>query len=195
MSTAEVLQPIIRTIPDEFDNRDRYEIIDGVRVEMPPRSAQASVLSNRLAQEITSFARPRDLGEGYAEVLFRLPLPVDRNRRPDVAFVPYARWARHRRVPDANAWDVLPDLCAEVVSPTDLAEELWDKVTEYFGAGVRLVWVVYPRQQQILAFDGPAQARVLGRADVLDGGAVLPGFRLALSELFPAAEPPPAPPG
>jgi Uma2 family endonuclease len=150
------------------------------------------VLSNRLAQKLTNFAESNNLGEAYTEILFKLPLPVDRKRRPDVAFVPYARWARNRPVPNTNAWDVLPDLCAEVVSPNDFAEEQWDKVTEYLQAGVRLVWVVYPRQQTVHVFDGSKQAGVLGRDDVLDGGAVLPGFRLALTELFPAPEPPAA---
>jgi Uma2 family endonuclease len=106
-----------------------------------------------------------------------------------VAFVPYARWPRTRPVPDTNAWDVLPDLCVEVVSPTDAAEELRDKITEYFQSGVRLVWVVYPRHQVVDVYDGPTRVRILTRADALDGGPVLPGFQLPLAELFPAEEP------
>jgi Uma2 family endonuclease len=195
VSTAEVLQPILRTVPDEFDNRDRYEIIDGVRVEMPPMSADSTGIAADLEYALTASGLANNSGKAYSDMLIRLPLPVDRQRRPDVIFVPFSRWAKGTPLPRTNAWDVLPELCAEVVSPTDLAEELWDKVTEYFRAGVRLVWVVYPRQQHLLVFDSPTQARVLGRADVLDGGAVLPGFRLALAELFPAAEPPPVPPG
>ncbi len=59
------------------------------------------------------------------------------------------------------------------------------KVQEYFQAGVRLVWVVYPTQALVHvyeSFTGPI--RVLTRQDDLDGGAVLPGFRLPLKEIF-----------
>ena len=45
--------------------------------------------------------------------------PVQRQRRPDVAFVSYNRWPRQRRVPRTEAWEVVPNLVVEVVSPTD----------------------------------------------------------------------------
>ncbi len=176
----------------DLDNKDLYEIIDGVKVEMPPMSANSSVLAARLAHRINLFAMPRELGEAYPEILFKLPLDKDRNRRPDVAFIPYARWPKDRPIPDDNAWDVLPDLCVEVVSPTDQAEEAREKVEEYFEAGVRLVWVVYPRLRLVDVFESPGVVRVLRRADELDGGPVLPGFRLKLADFF--LEPPPAAP-
>ena len=114
-----------------------------------------------------------------------MPLPIDRNRRPDVAFVVYERWAKGRPLPEsANAWDVLPNLVVEVISPTDLSEDVQEKVAEYFRAGVTLVWVVYPRSHQWHVYESPSSIRVLARTDELDGGNVLPGFRLPLTELF-----------
>lgn len=191
MNAAEVLPPMPKLVRDEFD-RDNYEIVDGVRVELPPMSADSSVLAFRLARVMSNHGIERDVGEAYTEILFKLPLPKDRNRRPDVAFVPYSRWAKNRPLPATNAWEVLPDLCVEVVSPNDLADEIETKLNEYFQAGVRLVWVVYPRHERVYVYDSPAQVRRLTRADALDGGVVLPDFRLPLSELF--LQPPPQPP-
>ena len=83
-----------------------------------------------------------------------------------------------------------PRLAIEVVSPTNLAEDLLAKVDEYFQAGVRQVWVVYPAAARVHVHESPTQIRVLGRGDELDGGPLLPGFRLPLAELFEAeAEP------
>jgi Uma2 family endonuclease len=113
-----------------------------------------------------------------------LPLAKDRNRKPDVAFVAYSRWPKSKPIPSTNAWDVLPDLCVEVISPNDLADEIETKISEYFEAGVRLVWVVYPRQERFYVYDSASQVRRLTRADTLDGGSVLPGFQLPLAELF-----------
>ena len=78
------------------------------------------------------------------------------------------------------------DLCVEVVSPSDRADYIQDKIDEYFRAGVRLVWVFYPRHRLVYVYDSPTAVRGLGRSDALDGGVALPGFRLPLAELFPA---------
>lgn len=118
----------------------------------------------------------------------------DRNRRPDVAFVPYSRWSRNRPIPDTNAWPVLPDLCVEVVSPTDRAEEVREKVAEYFEAGVRLVWVIDPRAQLIDVYESASQVRTLHRSDRLDGGVVVTGFQVPLADLFPPPTDPSAAP-
>src|SRR5262245_49498409 len=101
MSAAEVLVPIPKLVRDE-DDRDNYEIIDGVRVELPPMSADSSVLASRLARVLSNHGIDKNLGEAHPEILFKLPLPKDRNRRPDVAFVPYGRWARNRPIPATN---------------------------------------------------------------------------------------------
>jgi Uma2 family endonuclease len=191
MSTAEVLTPLPTLVRDEFDNRDNYEIVDGVLVELPPMSVDSQVLASRLARHLGNYGAAQNIGEACTEVLFKLPLKKDRNRKPDVAFVSYAKWPKDHPLPDTNAWDVLPDLCAEVVSPNDTGDEIETKVDEYLRAGVPLVWVVYPRQERVYVYESASQVRRLTRADTLVGGPVLPGFTLPLAELFP---PPPSPP-
>ncbi|VTR93976.1 Uncharacterized protein OS=Candidatus Entotheonella sp. TSY1 GN=ETSY1_22630 PE=4 SV=1: Uma2 [Gemmata massiliana] len=192
MSTAEVLTPLPKLVRDAFEDRDHYEIVDGANVELSPMSVDSQVLASRLLRHVSNFGVAHDLGEAYAEVLFKLPLKKDRNRRPDVAFVSYARWPKYQLMPDTNAWDVLPDLCVEVVSPNDTGDEIETKVDEYLQAGATLVWVVYPRQERFYVYESASRVRRLTRADTLDGGPVLPGFALALSELFLQPPPPPA---
>ncbi|MBY0457780.1 MAG: Uma2 family endonuclease [Gemmataceae bacterium] len=191
MGAAELLTPLPKLIRDDSEDRDHYEIVDGQRVELPPMSVDSQVLASRLARHLSNHGVAHDLGEACVEVLFKLPLEKERNRKPDVAFVPYSRWSKGTPFPTTNAWDVLPDLCVEVVSPNDLADEIETKIEEYFQAGVRLVWVVYPRHERFYVYESASQIRRLTRADLLDGGPVLPGFALPLSELFLQ---PPAPP-
>jgi len=114
---------------------DLYEIVDGQRTQGPTMSAYAAKVASRLIRKMGAFADDQELGEVVGEVLFRLPLTEDsgRNRKPDVAFVSSQRWPRDRpRRISENAWDVVPDLAVEVVSPHDLAENLLDRVFEYF---------------------------------------------------------------
>ena len=150
-------------------------------------AAFAGWIASELSRHLGNFVAA-SLGRAVVEVLFHLPAPINRDRRPDVAFVSYQRWAKSRQIPTAgNAWDVVPDLMTEVVSPTDKADEIEQKIAEYFRAGVQLVWVVYPMQSKIHVYQSPTQISVLSKADVLEGGTVVPGFRLALAELFPEA--------
>lgn len=183
LATAEQL---LRAPFSQVDGNDAlYEIVHGQRVELPPMSAYASRIASRLGGKLNEFAEAHALGEAVVETLFRLSLPDDYNRRPDVALVSYQRWPKDRPLPeDDNAWDVVPDLAVEVVSPTDRAEDLLEKVDEYFRAGVRLVWVLYPRRRLVHVYESLTQIRGLTRTDELDGGTVLPGFRLPLATLF-----------
>ncbi len=191
MSSTAILDPVLATPAPVADDEALYEIIDGQRVELPPMSAYAVRVSFRIASVIGRFAEANGLGEAAHEEIFRLPLERDRNRRPDAAFVSYERWPKGRPMPlVGNAWEVAPDLAVEVLSPTDLVEELMEKVAEYFQAGVRLVWVVSPRLRMIQVYESLTQIRILTAADELDGGAVLPGFRTPVAALFPEAAPP-----
>jgi Uma2 family endonuclease len=92
-------------------------------------------------------------------------------------------------VPDVAAWPVVPNLTVDVVSPTNTAEDVLAKVRDYFRTGVQLVWVVYPEDESVYVYTSRTSVRILDRTGELDGGDVLPGFRLALAELF---EQPPA---
>jgi Uma2 family endonuclease len=163
-----------------------FEIIDGQRVELPPKSILASRVASRLMGQLGHFLIGNPLGEALMETLVRLALPVDRNRRPDVAFVSAQRIAQAPPQPGSdNAWDIVPELMVEVVSPHDLAEEIMERLDEYWAAGVQLVWVVYPTQRLVYVYESPRQLRILGPADELEGGSVLPGFRVAIASLFP----------
>ena len=166
-----------------------YEFVDGRWIEKPPMSYLAGLVATELAGDLSTHIRQQTPRPGLlaVEVLFRIPLTNDssRKRRPDVAFVSSGRWPIDRpRSPDEDAWDVVPDLAVEVVSPSDITKNLLGKVKEYFQAGVRLVWVVYPVQRCIHVYEAWTRIRVVTESDILDGGEVLPGFRQTLDRLF-----------
>lgn len=167
---------------------DRYEVIDGQIVEMPPMSVLSNAVSNRLHVEIGYYARQKKLGEAFMESLIHLPEPVDRNRRPDLCFVSYERWPATRPYSSGNAREVVPDLAIEVVSPSDLAEDNHEKIVEYFKCGVRQVWVVYPELRLVYIFDSLTQVRGLTADDIIEGSPCLPGLQLRISDVIPAME-------
>jgi Uma2 family endonuclease len=161
-----------------------YEVVNGQRMELPPTGAFQTDLANILGGYLWSYARGQRLGRVEVEMLFLLDPTTDLQRRPDVAFVSYDRWPRSQPVPGTNAWAVVPNLAVEVVSPTNTFAEVTTKVDEYFRAGVELVWVVVPNLRQVYVYTSLTAIQVVERAGHLDGGTVLPGFHLPLTDLF-----------
>src|SRR5262245_4413811 len=124
MSTITVQPPAQAPATVPVGDDELYEIIDGQRVRTPPMATLSGWIAFDLARHLCNFALA-NLGRAVSEILFHLPEPVNRDRRPDVAYVSYERWAKNRSLPAAgNAWDVVPNIAGESVSPTDSAEEL-----------------------------------------------------------------------
>jgi Uma2 family endonuclease len=166
-----------------------YEVIDGVRVERESMGGFEMVLASWLCHLITSFAAGKKLGLAVNEVLFVLNASHNLQRRPDMAFVSYARWSTSvvAREPARN---VVPDLAIEILSPTNLAEEIDCRITDYFQSKVRLLWVFYPDSGRVYVYQLPTHVSLLERTDTLDGGEVLPGFRLPVAQLYEAVSKP-----
>src|SRR5262249_52376650 len=134
-----------------IDAEALYEVVDGRRVELPPMGAYSNWIATQLTLQLGTFIRDGDLGLIVAETLFLLDARRDLKRRPDIAFVSYERWPKGRPVPEVEAWDVIPNLVVEVLSPTDRHREVIAKVHEYFQYGVERVWNVLPDRQQVYA--------------------------------------------
>lgn len=161
-----------------------YEIVNGLKVELPPMSIYANRVAGKLHTRLDVHAETHGLGIAVVEALFILDPVKDLRRRPDVAFVSAARWPVDRPLPETGDWQIVPDLAVEVVSPNDVLQDVLAKMREYFRLGVRQVWIVLPADQEIYVYDSPTTPRVLTAADEFDGGTLLPGLRLAVGSLF-----------
>lgn len=186
MSAAVSLAPTVvpSAVTPPFGDDVLYEVVNGQFVELEKMSALSGQVASKLLRKMGDFAEDRHLGQVVGDVLF--PIPNRRHqRRPDVAFISYTRWAAERPVPPTDPWPVVPDLAVEVVSPTDILDKLLKKVEAYLRAGVREVWVISPIRRMVFVFPAQGNARILTVADHLDGGDILPGFRLPLEPLLP----------
>lgn len=147
-------------------------------------SSRETYLASILVALLGLHARSSDQGRVVGEMLFKLDPSRNQKRRPDVAFVSFDRWPKTRRVPASHGWEVVPELAIEVVSPTDAAVDVLEKIEEYFQTGVRRVWVVYPASRCVYDYASVTTIRVLRVGDRLEGSELLPGFALTLADLF-----------
>jgi Uma2 family endonuclease len=107
---------------------------------------------------------------------------------PDSVVMPDASFIRRERVPPEADWDafarVVPDGVVEVQSPPNTRRRINEKLAIYLAAGVRLVWIADPRRKTIEAHTPGGRQRVYRVGEDLDGGDVLPGFRVPVAAFF-----------
>lgn len=165
------------------DHGGRTELVKGELIEMSPAGAEHGKLAMRLGRFVGNFVADHDLGEVYAaETGFTIAQNPDTVRAPDVTFVAKERIPMEGE--PRGFWVIAPDLVAEIISPSDRASDVQDKVTDYLTAGVRLVWLVDPQARTVTVYQSLHRIQILLAEETLTGEDVLPGFELPLSQLF-----------
>lgn len=157
---------------------DRTEWIDGRLVEKDGMTFRHSSTQARIAYYWRSHVINSALG---GEVLTEASCRSDRQgRRPDIAYITSELLEQY------GEFNVLPvsfPLIAEVASPTDLAEDFFAKATEYLNSGCQEVWLLLP-ENRWLTIITPSQKLWFGSEDIASTQVVLPGFGVAVDELF-----------
>lgn len=185
------LRPSLGTAREEdvvsiHDHEGRlFELVEGVLVEKAMgfyESRLAVVLIHLLEKFLES--HPLGIVVGADGMMRIAPGLV---RIPDVSFVSWDRLPG-RRVPREPIPDLAPDLAVEVLSEGNTEKEMRRKVGEYFAAGVRLVWLLRPDTREADVYVAPDRMQRLGASQTLDGGDVLPGFALPVSDWFARAD-------
>jgi Uma2 family endonuclease len=165
------------------DDGHRYELIKGELLRIAPAGSEHGVTIMNIGIPLGHFVKTHDLGIVFgAETGFKIYSDPDTVRAPDVAFI-------HRdRIPESGVpkgyWPGVPDLAVEVISPGDTYTEVEDKVEEWLDAGTRMVIVANPRNRTLKVHRSRTEVILLMENDELDGGDVVPGFRVKVSELF-----------
>jgi Uma2 family endonuclease len=186
------LHPYPATEDDVAEIHDRekrlYELVDGILVEKD-MGYREGYLAVAIATLLRNFVAPRKLGAvNGADGMMKLAPGLV--RIPDVSFCVWDQFP-NRQVQGTPVPNLHPDLAVEVLSRGNTDEEMDEKLADYFTSGASLVWLVDPAARTVLVFTGPDRtaARRLSGADVLDGGAVLPGFTHPVRDLFSELDP------
>jgi Uma2 family endonuclease len=167
-----------------YGEKRLYELVDGTLVEKP-MGYYESMLAGILIHFLRLYLAEHNLGIvlGEAGPLRFAPGLV---RVPDVSFVAWTHFPG-RMLPAEAILEVAPDLAVEVISPGNTPREMERKLGEYFAAGCRLVWYVYPDSKTVRVYTSEASFNVVGEDGILDGGDALPGFTVSVREWFAAA--------
>jgi len=165
------------------DDGCRHELIRGKLIAMPPTNENHSRLMFRLSGLLFEYQRLHPEIQWFAgDPGYILARDPDLLLGPDLAAVHAERLPED--FPRDTFSDVIPDVVIEIVSPSERVGQISAKVDAYLEAGVRLIWLINPMRRSVTAHSPDQHTQIFEGDDVLDGGEVLPEFRLLLAELF-----------
>lgn len=158
------------------------ELVEGRIVPMSPTGYEHGLIENALGAELRAFAQAHKLGKVLVgEVGIYTHCNPDTIRAADVLFISNARYTQRQ---SKSYLDVAPELVVEIMSPGDAWADAMRKLREYFAIGVLLVWVVDPAARVVYANRSMTDIREFASGSELPGDAILPGFSVAVAQLF-----------
>jgi len=158
------------------------ELVRGVLIVREPPGTGHGARAARLTVRVGAFVERHDLGQVYAQDTgFKIARDPDTVRAPDVAFVARERLAH---IPDEGYAEVAPDWVAEIVSPNDRPGDVLEKVGQWLGSGVRVVWVLDQARRDARIYRADGTVSTVEPDGELNGEDVLPGFRCPLRDIL-----------
>ena len=183
--TVAMAQTKVLMTAEEFDNYPfeedkRYELDEGEFIELSkPAYLHNRVLLN-LYLPLENYLRKSRVGELLiSENLYALA-PLTR-RAPDAAVI---LGDRYEELKDAKVIPIVPEIVVEVISPSETTRMILRKLRQYFEAGVKEAWVIYPDAREVEIWTGPALPDYALAGDDTLVSSLLPGFALPLRDLF-----------
>ena len=161
----------------------RGELIRGALSETMPTNGEHSEVAGMLIYHLLTHIRPRRLGRvGGTDGGVLLERDPDTVREPDVHYFSAERLPLE--VKATGYYEIVPDLVAEITSPSTRPAEVHDKIQMWLRYGVRLALELNPQTRTITAHYPDGAYKVFTENDTLDGGEVLPGFACPVRDIF-----------
>jgi Uma2 family endonuclease len=153
-----------------------HELVEGELVAVSPGMLRHNRVRDTALIVLREFVEGRKLGIAIAEQCFHVF--GNTVRIPDLAVI-----LGERDLPSDRPIEGAPDLVVEVVSPTNTPREIHQRISDYFAAGCRRVWVFYPEEREIYIHGPGGVIRHRGE-ELLEEPELLPGFSVKVSSLF-----------
>ena len=163
------------------DDGYRYELVRGELTEkMPPPGDGHGDVSGRFVIALGRYSEDNDYGVIRDNAGFQLESDPDTVRAPDVA------WISPGRIEGFSPGYrfIVPDLAVEIKSPTDTPRMVAERAQMWLDFGSREVWYGDLEKTTVTRYRPGQPPEVLGEADVLEGGDLLPGFSIEVWRLF-----------
>ncbi|MBO1048849.1 MAG: Uma2 family endonuclease [Dolichospermum sp. DEX182a] len=150
---------------------------------MSPTGGETGDRNLELGGQVWFWNRQNGLGKAFdSSTGFKLPNGATRS--PDVSWIKMERWNALTPEQRKRFLPLCPDFVIELVSESDDLADTQAKMREYIVNGLRLGWLINPKNKQVEIYRPNQEIEVLQSPANLSGENVLPGFILDLQPIF-----------
>jgi Uma2 family endonuclease len=150
---------------------------------MSPTGGETGDRNLELGGQVWFWNRQNGLGKAFdSSTGFKLPNGATRS--PDVSWIKIERWNALTPEQRKRFLPLCPDFVIELVSESDDLADTQAKMREYIANGLRLGWLINPKNKQVEIYRPNQEIEVLQSPLSLSGEDVLPGFILDLQPIF-----------
>jgi Uma2 family endonuclease len=190
MAVTLQLPPKLRFTDEEFEqivavNKElRLELTwQGELVIMSPTGGETGNRNFDLLGQLWLWDQNQQLGKAFdSSTGFKLPNGATRS--PDASWIKQERWDTLTLEQRKKYLPLCPDFVVELVSESDDLSETRAKMQEYINNGLRLGWLINPKDKQVEIYRPLQNVEILNSPKSLSGEDVLPGFVLNLTAIF-----------
>jgi Uma2 family endonuclease len=191
---AKILDPPIISMDDfvEWYQREPFEYDNGEYIRiMSPQITRSGRSGFHIARLFADFVEENNLGEVFSEVPFVLVWESEQwvkgSRTPDVMFYNAERMQAILADPEWEDKPMIgaPDFVIEIISPTDQYAKIMSKIAGYLRDGVRLVWLVDPKERTVTVCTPNNHYILIHDLDAtLETTDIIPGFKITVRGLL-----------
>ena len=150
---------------------------------MPPAGGTTGGRNSELAVDLGIWSRRDGTGKTF-DSSTGFSLPNGAIRSPDASWILLSRWEALSQSEQDRFPPICPDFVIELRSPSDSLVHAQAKMDEYIENGVRLAWLIDPRNRRIHVYRPGQPIETLEQPATISGDPVLPSFVLDLSVIW-----------
>ena len=100
-------------------------------------------------------------------------------RRPDIAYLTKVQ------INEADKGeDPIPEFVIEIISENDNINKVLAKIGEYYKAGVKIVWLIFPEEKEVHVYTSRREVKICIENDICSANPVLPDFEIGVDKLL-----------
>jgi Uma2 family endonuclease len=100
-------------------------------------------------------------------------------RRPDLAYFTKQQIREGR-----SGKEPVSEFMIEIISENDHINTVNDKILEYFDAGVKVVWLIFPNQQMVHVYTSPIDVKICKNDTICSALPVIDDFNIKVEDIF-----------
>jgi len=181
-----ILQPISTVLPTSLEEFLQWEPVDGFKYEwnegevirfekMKKKHLFIIRVLNRLFLSTEAHTNGGELIMEQDVMLTGIQM-----RRPDLAYF------SGPQIDGSVSSDIepIPEFVIEVISPTDDAIKVEEKLAEYFKSNIKVVWHIFPDNEVVYVYTSRKQVKICTDSDTCSASPVLLDFEISVTDLF-----------